>query len=173
MILKQVATGGYDSNFSYVIGNKGKCFIVDPCGDVKKIEKAAKGCEIIYIVNTHSHHDHTDGNEHFLKNGAKLIDEDFSIQGITVKIIRTPGHTKDSKCILVNGKSLITGDTLFVENVGGIFDGTQKELEDSLRKIMTLGDEVEIWPGHDYGSKPSSTIGYEKKNNPFLKFLKC
>lgn len=170
MLFSQVDVGGYDRNFSYVVGDNKKAFVVDPCGDVEKIESAAKDHEIIYIINTHDHHDHIDGNDYFLKKGAKIIDEDFELEGIKVKMIQTPGHTEDSKCILVNDKHLITGDTLFVGKIGGTFYiGGEKDEFESLQMLMKLDESVEVWPGHDYGEKPHSTIGYEKKNNPFIR----
>ncbi len=65
---------------------------------------------------------------------------------------------------------LITGDTLFVGKVGGTHDADSARLEyDSLRgKICSLPPETEVWPGHDYGVRPSSTIGDELRENPFL-----
>jgi glyoxylase-like metal-dependent hydrolase (beta-lactamase superfamily II) len=64
---------------------------------------------------------------------------------------------------------LISGDTLFVGKVGGtdLGPGARKEWE-SLQKLMRLPDPTEVWPGHNYGVAPTSTIGHEKKTNPFL-----
>ena len=87
----------------------------------------------------------------------------------------SPGHSTDSICILAAAPGetarLITGDTLFVGKVGGTGYGADARAEyDSLhKKLMTLPDETEVWPGHDYGVAPSSTIGNEKETNPFLR----
>ena len=88
---------------------------------------------------------------------------------LTLRIIWTPGHTHDGICILVEDV-LITGDTLFVGKVGGTGFGDDARAEyDSLhRKILTLPDHIRVFPGHDYGVRPESTIGDEKKENPFL-----
>ena len=89
----------------------------------------------------------------------------FSLGELKLKIIETPGHSSGGVCILVDDH-LITGDTLFAGTVGrtdlpgGSMDVLQKSLE---TKLMTLPDNVEIYPGHG----PSSTIGQEKKYNPF------
>ena len=66
---------------------------------------------------------------------------------------------------------LVTGDTLFVGKVGGTDYGAGARAEyDSLhRKLMVLPDETEVWPGHDVGVAPRSTIGHEKRTNPFLR----
>ena len=65
---------------------------------------------------------------------------------------------------------LLTGDTLFVGAVGRVdlAGSDPARLFESLQKLKKLGDEIEIYPGHDYGEVPFSTIGNEKKTNPYL-----
>ena len=89
--------------------------------------------------------------------------------GLSLKVIHTPGHTRDSICILVED-ILLTGDTLFVGKVGGTDLGKQAQEEyDSLHnKLLTLPAGTKVYPGHDYGVAPSSTIGEEKNSNPFI-----
>ena len=73
-------------------------------------------------------------------------------------------------CVLVNGK-LMTGDTLFVGCIGGSFSrgpSTENQFHSLFEVIMQLDDSVEVYPGHDYGPQPSSTIGHERTTNPFL-----
>ncbi|MDI6854478.1 MAG: MBL fold metallo-hydrolase [Deltaproteobacteria bacterium] len=85
-------------------------------------------------------------------------------------VIHTPGHTPGSICLAFPGH-LFTGDTLFVEAAGridlpgGSLDSLIRSLQE---KIMPLPDDTVIWPGHDYGGSPNSTLGQEKENNPFL-----
>jgi len=85
-------------------------------------------------------------------------------------VINTPGHTPGSICLYGKG-NLFTGDTLFVGAVGrtdlpgGSFDVLLNSLK---HKILPLPDETIVWPGHDYGETPTSTIGREKKTNPYL-----
>lgn len=89
---------------------------------------------------------------------------------LTVRIIHTPGHTPGSACYLVNG-NLFTGDTLFVGDVGrsDLIGGSFATLLQSIKeKIIVLPPETKIWPGHDYGEMPSSTLEWEMKENPYI-----
>ncbi|MDK2861038.1 MAG: hydroxyacylglutathione hydrolase [Thermodesulfobacterium sp.] len=102
-----------------------------------------------------------------LKEGDEIV---FGKEKI--KVIHTPGHSPGSICFY-NPKEqvLFTGDTLFVEGVGraDLPGGNFFQMMESIKKkILTLPEETSIFPGHDYGSKPVSTIGEEKINNPFL-----
>ena len=90
----------------------------------------------------------------------------LNVGKIPLKVIYTPGHTADSICLLVDNTKLLTGDTLFVGECGrtDFAGGNSKNMYDSLfGKLMKLDDTVEVYPGHDYGSTPSSTIGEERK----------
>lgn len=92
--------------------------------------------------------------------------ETFSINGIEIKCIYTPGHTDGSVCYLIGG-CLFTGDTLFFRNVGrtDLPTGNFGELENSVKnKLYTLPDETKVYPGHGR----STTIGFEKKNNAYI-----
>ena len=86
-----------------------------------------------------------------------------------VRIIHTPGHTDDSLCLHV-GDALFTGDTLFVGKVGGTWseEDSGKEYVSLHEKLMQLPKETRVFPGHDYGTAPESTIGEERAKNPFL-----
>lgn len=90
----------------------------------------------------------------------------------SLKVIHTPGHTPGGICLYAEGH-LFTGDTLFVGGVGrtDLPGGSQKKLLTAIRdRIYTLPDDTRIWPGHDYGSAPSSTVGREKSTNPYARF---
>ncbi|MFO8113191.1 MAG: MBL fold metallo-hydrolase [Desulfosalsimonadaceae bacterium] len=99
-----------------------------------------------------------------------LSDGDIISVGKTdLRIIHTPGHTPGSVCIYADGH-LFTGDTLFVGAVGrtDLPGGSFETLITSIHeKLYTLPDATVVWPGHDYGDSPSSTIGREKADNPF------
>ncbi len=85
-------------------------------------------------------------------------------------VLHTPGHTPGAICLYFPGQ-LFTGDTLFVGAAGrtDLPGGSLNQLISSLEeKIMPLPDETRIWPGHDYGETPTSTLGEEKVNNPYL-----
>jgi hydroxyacylglutathione hydrolase len=188
MIFKQIRSGG-DRNFAYLIasGETKEAAIIDPAPDPLKVIDMVREerVEIKYIINTHSHYDHSSGNDKFgitekgrsitfinCENGTVMKDGDtLELGELILKFIRTPGHTRDSICVKVKGK-LITGDTLFVGKVGGTYSKEDSKTEFvSLKKLMLLPADTEIWPGHDYGKKPSSTIGIEIQDNPFIKRL--
>jgi hydroxyacylglutathione hydrolase len=137
-----------------------------------------------YIINTHGHSDHTAGNSEIASSfHTKIVahklsrvnfdigveDSDvLSIGKIRLKVIYTPGHTVDSICLLVDDRKLLTGDTLFVGECGrtDFPGGSTKSIYNSLfNKLMKLDDVVEVYPGHDYGVRVSSTIGEEKNSN--------
>jgi glyoxylase-like metal-dependent hydrolase (beta-lactamase superfamily II) len=90
---------------------------------------------------------------------------------IRLQVIHTPGHSPGSIVLHMDGYAF-TGDTLFVEAVGrtDLPGGSEEVMYDSIqRKLCTLPDETVVLPGHNYGSTPTSTIGHEKKFNPFLR----
>ena len=79
----------------------------------------------------------------------------------------SPGHSPDGICLLAD-KKLLTGDTLFIGECGrtDLSGGSSEEMYDSLfHKIAVLDDDIEVYPGHDYGERASSTIGSEKRTN--------
>ena len=188
MIFQQIAVGG-DRNFAYLVADEQskKALLVDPAYNKEKILSLIDQyrLRVIYVANTHGHYDHSQLSAEIASaTGAKVIAHESSaglakagvkdgdqleIGSLQVRIIHTPGHTADSICLLVEDK-LITGDTLFVGKVGGTDLGSQArdEHHSLFQKLLKLPDEVEVWPGHDYGVKPSSTIGEERRTNPFL-----
>lgn len=187
MIFHQIDAGG-DRNFAYLIADKkgGVAAVFDPPPDPARYEAliTADQLKVEYVVITHGHSDHSWGanpaKKHF---GAKLVghssmhlDLDVKVgEGDTLKLgdltlsfLYTPGHCEDHVCVVCGNKA-ITGDTLFVGKVGGtdLGEGARREWE-SLHKLMKLPDDTEVWPGHNFGTAPTSTIGHEKKTNPFL-----
>ena len=97
--------------------------------------------------------------------------DELKIGNVTVTVIHTPGHTPGGMCLLTEG-NLFTGDTLFVGAIGRTdlpFSSHEQFMESLKDKVLTLPDDTIVWPGHDYGPAPSSTIGMEKKLNPWLR----
>ena len=102
-----------------------------------------------------------------------LLDEDdiINIGETAVKVIHTPGHTAGGICLYADGH-VFTGDTLFVGGIGrtDLPGGSMAQLLKSIHeKLYTLPGETIVWPGHDYGLSPQSTIEDEKRTNPFTK----
>ncbi len=91
---------------------------------------------------------------------------------ISIQVLHTPGHTPGSQCFLV-GNRLVAGDTLFVGSCGRVdLPGSDPaQMYDSLvNKLKRLPEETVLYPGHDYGEQPTSTIGREKQRNIYLRF---
>jgi glyoxylase-like metal-dependent hydrolase (beta-lactamase superfamily II) len=98
--------------------------------------------------------------------------DEIAVGGITIKLIHTPGHTPGSQCFLIEDK-LISGDTLFIDSCGRVdLPGSNPEdMYFSLtQKLMGLPEETILFPGHNYAPKQSSTLGEQKKTNPYLQF---
>jgi hydroxyacylglutathione hydrolase len=94
----------------------------------------------------------------------------FKAGALKIEVIHTPGHTPGSVCFLIKG-NLFTGDTLFVGAVGrtDLTGGSLDTLLESLEKrLIVLPKETVIWPGHDYGDTPTSTIAREMAENPYI-----
>jgi len=182
---------GSGDNFSYVVADEEskETTIVDPSTNIKEIIETveSESLKVIYIVNTHAHRDHTTGNgELRQKYDAKIVayqgspvTKDLGVEEgdilrfgkIEASIMHTPGHSPDSICVLIDRK-VLTGDTLFVGECGrtDLSGGNSTDMYESLfAKLMHLDDDVEVYPGHDYGILPSSTIGREKMTNYVLK----
>ncbi len=200
MIFEQIRKRG--DNFSYLIGDEGSglAAVVDTTGNQRTILRCLKenGFKLVYVFLTHSHPDHTFGTDYLTKKtGAKVVAHESSrvsidlavkdgqriqMGGLTIEIMHTPGHTPDGICVIVDGK-IMTGDTLFVGECGrtDLAGGDPADLFDSLNRIKALPEDMEVWPGHDYGPKPSSTIGEEVRENytledrileEFIEFMK-
>ena len=186
MFFRQVQQQG--DNFSYILADEAtrEAAVVDSSYNASEIMRIleAEVFKLKYVISTHDHSDHTAGNEELRRIfGAKTVahqlsktspdmpvnDGDVIIVGtIPIKVIHTPGHTPDGICLLVNETKLLTGDTLFVGECGrtDLPGGNARSMYDSLfNKLVKLDDDVEVYPGHDYGLKPFSTIGEEKRSN--------
>jgi len=199
MIFEQIPVGQMQ-NFSYLIGDEEskEGAIVDPAWENDKILSIASkhDLDIKFILITHSHYDHidkvkeiadatgaivyvhkddADGIKERGVDKIKTIDEndEIKIGKVKVKVMHTPGHSPGSVCYLLDNK-IITGDMLFVEAIGRVDlpGGDIEKMFDSLQKLKKLEDNIEVYPGHDYGSVPHSTIAHEKQNNSYMKASK-
>lgn len=186
--VEQVRTGG-DRNFGYLCADEatGEAFAVDPSYDPAMLVAlaATRGWRLVCAFSTHGHHDHCNGNEEFGRlSGLPVLlfgDRDartgidvshgatFPLGQGVFTILHTPGHTADSICILA-GDALFTGDTLFVGKVGGTWseEDARQEYRSLHERLLALPESTRVFPGHDYGTAPVSTIGRERSTNPFL-----
>lgn len=183
---------GQMANFTYIIADEetDDAAIIDPSWELDEIFRALKknGWKAKYVINTHTHFDHVLGNEQVAQvTGAKIIqhknskiEKDISVDdgdtieigSVKLKVVHTPGHSKDSVCLLYEeGQVVFTGDTLFVGNCGrtDLPGSDPAEMYHSLFDILAKFDErLVVYPGHNYGQSPTSTIGREKKTNYVL-----
>jgi len=188
MFVKRFRVGG-DRNLGYLVADEStrEAAVIDPSYAPERIVQFAReqGFDIVYVFNTHGHTDHTNGNATFerltgltalgygamdprteqqVRDGVK-----FPLGSLEITIIHTPGHSPDSVCLYV-GDAVFTGDTLYVGKVGGTDygQGAREEYHSLHEKLCTLPDKTRVFPGHDVGVAPESTIEHERKTNPFL-----
>lgn len=208
MKVEQIYTGCI-AHAAYYIENNGEAALFDPLREVQPYINKAKddGAEIKYVFETHFHADFVSGHLDLAKKtGARIVfgptakpgyeaiiakdKQVFKVGNYSVKVIHTPGHTMESTTYLLideNGKEhgLITGDTLFIGDVGRpdlaqhvVAELTEEKLAghlfDSLRnKIMPLSDELIVYPNHGAGSacgknmskETTDTLGHQKQVN--------
>ena len=186
----QVAVGQM-ANFTYIVADEenGEAAVIDPSWDLDKLIQTLKknNWRAKYIINTHTHFDHVIGNEQMAElTGAKIVQhknsqlekdiavsdgDTIEIGSIRLRVLYTPGHSKDSICLLLEDQFIFTGDTLFVGNCGRVdLPGSDaKEMYDSLfNRLAKLNENLILYPGHNYGPTSISTIGHEKKTNSVL-----
>jgi hydroxyacylglutathione hydrolase len=195
--LKQVELGPM-ANYVYFVGDPQtrEVAVVDPAWDVDRIVEMARENDltITKILITHSHFDHINGVEALLnRTKAKVYinkaEAEFmkavwpdlvKVDGgdttrvghVDITFLHTPGHTPGSQCFLVQNH-LISGDTLFIGACGrcDLPGSNPEDMYHSLtQRLAKLDDRTIVFPGHNYAAKPYSTIGDEKRFNPYLQF---
>lgn len=97
--------------------------------------------------------------------------EELRCGSLSIQALATPGHTRAGRSYYVPAlAALLSGDTLFVGSCGRPRDAASAaELWQSLRQLADLPEETRIYPGHDYGPRPTTTLGWERESNPYLR----
>ncbi len=190
LIFEQIRTGG-DRNFGYLLGDRNaqQAVIIDPSFSPDLLVQRARDQElaVTHIINTHGHADHTNGNASATRQTEAPIaghpdlpehpdqaisnNEELAIGALRLRCLYTPGHSADHLVLYEpTYQLLITGDLLFVGKIGGTSNDSDARTEwASLQYIIDHVDKAAtVWPGHDYGVRPSSTLGLECQTNPFL-----
>jgi glyoxylase-like metal-dependent hydrolase (beta-lactamase superfamily II) len=189
MLFEQLRSGGC---LSYVVGCEQTCagVIVDPTLD--RLDRYAalateKGIRIRYVVDTHTHADHFSAARDLARQlGARIVmhrraaapfadirvdDGELLVVGdLRLRVLYTPGHTDDSICLVLPDR-VLTGDTLLIGATGrtDLPTGDPEALHESLfGRLLRLGDELLVFPAHDYKGRTSSTLGAERAENPRL-----
>ena len=174
-------------NYSYLIFDKKSNIvsIVDP-SEFNSCEKfISKYKRLDYILNTHHHADHVDGNLMLKKKyNSKILgfekdknripgidiflkdQQKYSIGNFEFEVIFIPGHTSGHIAFYFKKEKIIfTGDTLFSLGCGRVFEGTHKEMFNSLNKLKKINPETKIYCGHEYTKKNLDfCLKYDSKN---------
>ena len=180
------------STYTYLIASaKGReALIIDPV--LENVEQYIKllnelDLKLVKVIDTHIHADHitaasklknktnctTIMGEHTPSNAVEIKVKDNEIiyvDKLEIKVIYTPGHTKDSYSFLMDDY-LFSGDTLLINGTGRTdFQGGNSEdsYNSIFNRLLKLPEETLLYPAHDYNGQTVSTIGKEKKFNPRL-----
>ena len=181
-----------DDNYSYLIHEEKTNTVAiidpsefDPCDEL--IKKKYK--KLDYILNTHHHYDHVGGNKMLKtkynstvlgfdgdKDRIPCIDkflndnQNFKIGNLNFLVIFIPGHTKGHIAFYLEKEKIVfTGDTLFSLGCGKIFEGTYKQMFNSLNKLKNLPAATKVYSGHEYTKKNLDFCLTYDPNNEFLK----
>jgi hydroxyacylglutathione hydrolase len=198
LYVRQLKLGPME-NFVYLIGAEGarETAIVDPAWDVEAALEAAEadGRSLTHALVSHHHFDHVNGLPSVLAHGGIRVfahradvpnlapelqreatplaaGDAVEVGPLRVIAMHTPGHTPGSTCWRA-GDGLFAGDTVFVNACGrcDLAGGDPEQMFQSLKRVSELPDDVRLFPGHDYGDVPISSIARERERNPYFQKL--
>jgi glyoxylase-like metal-dependent hydrolase (beta-lactamase superfamily II) len=189
MLFEQIATGGCQS---YLVGCVDTCgaVLIDP--ELAQADRyvalaARESLRIRYLVDTHTHADHFSGTRELSQrlgvpvvmhraSPAPFVDmrvddgEMLAVGTLRLRVLHTPGHTRDSMCLVVEDR-VFTGDTLLIGGTGrtDLPTGDPEALHASLfERLLKLDPALAVYPAHDYKGQGHSTIAAELAGNPRL-----
>ena len=198
LYVRQLKLGPME-NFVYLVGAEGarETALIDPAWDVEAALAAAEedGRAVTHALVSHHHFDHVNGLPMVLDKGGihvfahradlprlapELQREVSAVEaGTAVEVgplqiaaMHTPGHTPGSTCWHA-GEGLFAGDTVFVNACGrcDLAGGDPEQMFQSLKRVSELPGEVRLYPGHDYGDVPVSSVARERERNPYFQKL--
>jgi glyoxylase-like metal-dependent hydrolase (beta-lactamase superfamily II) len=173
---------------SYILGcsNEKAAVVIDP--EVDKADDYVElarffGSKLLYAIDTHTHADHHSACKVMReRHGVQVImhwateapyidvrvndGDEIKFGRLSLKVIYTPGHTQDAMCLLFQDR-IFTGDTLLIGGCGrtDLPGGDAEKQYESLKRLQGLGEQIRVYPGHDY-REAVSTLGEEKQSNP-------
>ena len=168
MIVERSMNSQWLSN-AYVVGDEpgGVAVFVDSGAPLEPLLETLDRERLAptHILRTHAHADHVEHEELLERRfGIPVVTGSVETGGLRIEAIPTPGHSDDGVAFLVNGELCFTGDTLFLDSVGG---GPASVVRDSvMERLMTLEHGIRVLPGHT----DETTIGREWEENPFVRY---
>lgn len=175
MFIRQVKYS--TDNLGYLVYSTSEGIAIDAGGVEDILSFAEKNqIRIKYVSNTHSHQDHTPGNQALLKQtGARFIDcrrihfdQTLKFDQEVLEVIPTPGHTEDSVTFKTD-EFMVTGDTLFNGTIGNCFTGDLDTFFSSLKRLISFSGNTKIYGGHDYVIESMKMAEYIEKDNPGIR----
>jgi hydroxyacylglutathione hydrolase len=180
----------FADNYIWTLRDSKCAAVVDP-GDARPVLDylEREQLDLVAILNTHHHADHVGGNaallgrwkvpvfgpdderirevSHRLKDGARCMLPHF---GIEFEVSEIPGHTR-SHVAFHGGGMVFSGDTLFAVGCGRLFEGTPRQMHDSLSRLMRLPDDTRVYCGHEYTLSNIRFARAVEPDNPALRDL--
>jgi glyoxylase-like metal-dependent hydrolase (beta-lactamase superfamily II) len=171
----------------YIVSDGTRTVVIDPAEDAAELRASLAGRTIDWVINTHGHFDHVGGNWAIDPSGERILIHPDDIPWVdeaypghppfvralhegdtpipSLRALHLPGHSRGSVA-LVGGGAIFCGDVLFAGSIGrtDLPGGSWDHLQQSLKRLVSLPGDYIVYPGHG----PQTTLGHERRTNPFL-----